>query len=82
MPLRRNAHPLDQIHGSVHREQLASMVMGKTWPALVHKLYVTLPSATLVLISHATPAETNTSLAGVPIGRPKAPKLVRLASER
>src|SRR5216684_4292507 len=39
VPLRRNAHPLDQGHGSVHREQLAFMVMGKTRQGLVHKLY-------------------------------------------
>src|SRR5579872_5309352 len=39
MPLGRNAHPLDQGHGTVHRQQLAFMVMGKTRQVLVHKLY-------------------------------------------
>jgi hypothetical protein len=38
MPLRRNAHPLDQRHGSVHREQLTFMVMGKSRQGIVHKL--------------------------------------------
>jgi hypothetical protein len=39
--IRRNAHPLDEVHGSVDREQPAFMVMGESRQGIVHELDTT-----------------------------------------